>query len=480
MNDKTQTTAKFDFAYIADAPINPESPWDNDVLQRQELANHLTNLVKGAEDSPFVISVNGGWGSGKTFMLKRWRQQLINPKNKNGFGGKAIYFNAWEDDFHANPLVAIIGQLWKELKQDDWKEIINSLKKIIPTIACKKCLGFLGLDKTNLQSTAEQTVDEYLETRKKIDELKERLKTLAATVKKQTGMPLVFVVDELDRCRPTFAIELLERIKHVFGVPNIVFVFGINKTQLEESIHTIYGKTDAEDYLRKFFDINLNLPSGISPFYCQHLLKKYRVVEFINNSGVHERNKSWKETMESVYITMSEYMAFSLRETEQVIRMLFVVLTCREMQPNKEIYRQEGFIVVCFMFLRMRNYDLYEKFIQRKCLSNDVVNEMFKFIPDEAFVSSSVYSNHMILCVEIIAHVFYRFAESEERDKIVEELKIIKNGIRSHKYVHVSEKITRPELVKSLLNALDENSTYRDYYEIPPQRIAKLLEWGIY
>ena len=71
---------------------------------------------------------------------------------------------------------------------------------------------------------------------------------------------MVFIIDELDRCRPTFAIELLERVKHIFDVPNLVFAFGINRDELCSSLQSIYGNIDADVYLRRFFDMEFTLP----------------------------------------------------------------------------------------------------------------------------------------------------------------------------------------------------------------------------
>ena len=407
MNDKTQTTAKFDFAYIADAPINPESPWDNDVLQRQELANHLTNLVKGAEDSPFVISVNGGWGSGKTFMLKRWRQQLINSKDNDGFGGKAIYFNAWEDDFHANPLVAIIGQLWKELKQDDWKEIINSLKESMPEIVRKKCFDFFGLDKTDLQSTAEQTVDEYLGTRTKIDELKARLKMLADTVKEQTDMPLVFIVDELDRCRPTFAIELLERIKHVFDVPNIVFVFGINKKQLSKSIKSVYGEIDAVDYFNRFFDMDLILTQAESLKYFHYL--------FNNKSpDINELGRRVLDGDGKITSNMMNYMNLSLRQIQYFNKCLWIVFKNGELKESTSHGKLRATIYL--ILLKIKNPELYYKFITRNCFCKDVIDYFMEFIPEHVINDDSSEHNSIKNCIDYTVEEIYRFIRANSNE----------------------------------------------------------------
>ena len=168
-----------------------------------------------------------------------------------------MYFNAWEDDFQADPLTAIVGQLWKEIKKGDFAEIGESLKSLVGNLG-EKALGVVGGKKKDFQSTAERTVDDYLAVREKLDDFKKRLETLAAAVNEDTEFPLVFIVDELDRCKPTFAIEVLERVKHLFNAPNIAFVFGVNKTELQGSIQSAYGTINAEDYLRRFFDIGPN------------------------------------------------------------------------------------------------------------------------------------------------------------------------------------------------------------------------------
>lgn len=89
---------------LPESDVSPDHLWQDDALDRSEVAGSLTNLVKDQE-SPFVIGLHGGWGTGKTFLLRRWQVEL----DKAEF--KSIYFNAWEDDFCDDPLAAIIGQL---------------------------------------------------------------------------------------------------------------------------------------------------------------------------------------------------------------------------------------------------------------------------------------------------------------------------------------------------------------------------------
>ena len=89
---------------LSEPVVDSNNPWIDDLLDRQAIAKRLTNLV-ATQEPPLSISLHGQWGTGKTFMLKRWQ------KNLEGLGFKAIYFNAWEDDFCDDPLLAIIGQL---------------------------------------------------------------------------------------------------------------------------------------------------------------------------------------------------------------------------------------------------------------------------------------------------------------------------------------------------------------------------------
>ena len=90
-----------------------KAPWRDDRLGRKDMAPTLTRLVQSQHGRPFVLSLDGAWGTGKTFFLKRWYEDLQDQEFQ------AIYFNAWEDDFHQDPLVAIVGQLVKHWREND-------------------------------------------------------------------------------------------------------------------------------------------------------------------------------------------------------------------------------------------------------------------------------------------------------------------------------------------------------------------------
>lgn len=119
----------------AEIVIDLQNPFESCKLDRQKYAKVLTGLIDAYADG-FVLAINSEWGTGKTTFIKMWRQYLINKEFKT------IYFNAWENDFDSNPLVAIMSEL-KTLTGQDSSERFKSLlqkgavltKNILPAIA---------------------------------------------------------------------------------------------------------------------------------------------------------------------------------------------------------------------------------------------------------------------------------------------------------------------------------------------------------
>ena len=258
---------------LPEPEIQGDNPWADDALKRSDVAEKLTKLISEQSD-PFVISLHGHWGTGKTFLLKRWQKQL----DKDGF--QAIYFNAWEDDFCDDPFVAIIGQLSHFLKRKGIKGLADKIRKAAKPLLIQGALSagrnVSGMNPdVILEQFAEKTLAEYSRQVEKKNELKTALQKLSGKVKADTGHPLVFIIDELDRCRPTFAIELLERVKHIFDIPDMVFVFGVNREELCSSIRSVYGEIDADTYLQRFFDMEFLLPDIDSKAFCKLMIGRY-------------------------------------------------------------------------------------------------------------------------------------------------------------------------------------------------------------
>ena len=251
--------------------VDSSYPWADDLLGRREIGDWLTSLVANQEP-PLTISLHGQWGTGKTFLLKRWQCAL----EKDGY--RAIYFNAWEDDFSDDPLLAILGQLTYVFKGSRLQEIAERIfENAIPlglSNVSSVLRHFTGLtvEHDARIGTARNLLKKYREQRDVQDVLKKEIENLATEVYQDTNQPLIFIIDELDRCRPTFAIELLERVKHLFDVKHMAFVFGLNRDELSKSLSSIYGNINVDVYLRRFFDFEFNIPQIDSQEFTKHLM----------------------------------------------------------------------------------------------------------------------------------------------------------------------------------------------------------------
>ncbi|MBK8285027.1 MAG: hypothetical protein IPK97_09135 [Ahniella sp.] len=272
------------------------SPFQYDVLSRKKTADSLTELVKSSIDG-LVLSLHAPWGFGKTTFLSMWRKQL----HLDGF--RTLYFNAWESDFSDDALVALIGEFGlvvtefqRQLDPTEFplEEQIAKVKKIggklirraIPAAIRIASAGLLDTDDFLGKSLAEvgekfaeSEIQRFEESKRTMASFKSQIELVARefSALDQSGVsrPIVIIVDELDRCRPDYAIRVLECIKHLFSVEGIVFVVAIDRTQLSHSVSNQYGAgMDSEGY-RRLFDLELNLPEPTTEQFTDALFAQF-------------------------------------------------------------------------------------------------------------------------------------------------------------------------------------------------------------
>lgn len=243
---------------------NEKKPLDHLPVDSQQLVINSTRLMEiSGRESVFLL--DGSWGSGKTTLVKAWMKHLEGSKNTGKSAWKTIYIDAYQNDFNDDPLLAI-GEGILSLKGDEkklkdltktflsiWKWTRSITRPIIANtvpsgeLMNKVLDGLDGFLKERLQ-TNETFAD-------RIQKFRRALKSLA-----KDGKIVVFI-DELDRCRPTYAIEMLEKVKHIFSVNGVVFVLVANGEQLCASLRKVYGGTfNAKEYLQKNIDIPLPMP----------------------------------------------------------------------------------------------------------------------------------------------------------------------------------------------------------------------------
>lgn len=311
-----------------DLEIDIEEPFDNCQLGREKYANVLSSIVDNDKDG-FVLAIDGKWGTGKTTFVKMWRQKLEND------GHKTLYFNAWENDFVSEPMVGILGEMKTLTTKPAVKTFdkiltraANFSTKIIPALTkTAATLAGLGGVADAIEKVTEATTEAFSDEIKEYEDKKESLKSLKADlalfVKETCGdKPLVFIVDELDRCRPDYAVEVLEKIKHFFSVEGIVFVLSIDKEQLSNSIKGFYGSEsiDAKEYLRRFIDIEYQLPEPSYEDFSKYLYGYYKFSEFFEQHGRknHRELRFDSESFYKVVNTYCQHNKLSLRQMEKI------------------------------------------------------------------------------------------------------------------------------------------------------------------
>ena len=292
------------------AEIDLSNIWKDDALNRDRDASNLEALIAGQE-GPLTLCLDGAWGTGKTFFLRRFKSQW------EASGGKALYFNAWEDDNLDDPLIALIGQLWPLLKPSGMDGLVDNIKKCTIPLLKKIALNRVGVDGKDVSSSASNAFDEYADLQASRQQLKECLTEIADTIFNSSHRPLLFIVDELDRCRPSFSVALLERIKHLFPIRHIVFLVGVDREQVTASVRAVYGDIDAENYLHRFFDATLKLRQ-FSP--SQFIYATYGNLSSQDRSPTVNHILSTRFEFARKFCPLIQHFNLSLREVEVAMR----------------------------------------------------------------------------------------------------------------------------------------------------------------
>lgn len=243
-------------------------PWSDDTLGRRAIASRLDSFVVDvmASESPAVIALDGRFGTGKTFILERWMQE------KRQRGETVVYYNAWANDGDEDPLISLIELLDSD-DSTQMSKVLDVGRDALGEIAVGITRKFTGIDGKKL-------LDAVVTRRTSIARLRQYLAKLV--VSGETAKDgVTVVIDELDRCRPTFARDLLERIKHVLNVSGIVFVFGVDLAALGKTIRMAYGAIDAHQYLLRIFTFTLSMPSGAT--FLEDGLRPERMQRHLND-----------------------------------------------------------------------------------------------------------------------------------------------------------------------------------------------------
>lgn len=378
-----------------DIPI--EEPFRNDKFDRKIIAENFMKIFD-ADEEGIVLSIDSDWGTGKTTFIKMWQALVINDdRYKDEYD--SIYFNAWDNDYVEDPLIAILTEIRRREKSKDgqtnlapeiFKEIFTTpylIARRAADIAIKYGTGgSLGLNglKIKEDDTQEQILEklnkmgnEVLNRYTHASELRDEFKERLSLVKEKYNKKLIFFIDELDRCRPSFAIELLETIKHLFSVSGVVFVVSLDKQQLSHSVATIYGQNmDTDGYLRRFFDVDYKLPNA----------NKSKYMEIKNKITLNKYNNT--DYLEHFLDGFVRGYNLSLRDIDKMHKYIEIIMPLISEYKSSS---KKGFRLIIVSYLY--SYLIVLK-IKRSDLYNKIMNYDYKYDIDtyyESFELNDIY-----------------------------------------------------------------------------------------
>ena len=255
-----------------------------DVLNRKDFIDKLIQLVEGFADKKqgCCFGIDGAWGSGKTFVLEKFEEKLKEFQLEETAGDKyyVFHYDCWKYDYYEEPTIAIIAAMLDEIDRElslfskdvenAGKVAVETVRTTLKKIASELCKNKIGIDLVEVASEILDKTDK--EKVKDFDSLYGFKKALEETRKGMQEIAndktVVIVVDELDRCLPTYSIKVLERLHHIFnGLDNVIVIVSMDKSQLEHSIKAIYGEIDVDTYLRKFISFKVHLNNGVTLGY---------------------------------------------------------------------------------------------------------------------------------------------------------------------------------------------------------------------
>lgn len=327
--------------------------------------------------SNFSIAIDNDWGTGKTFFVKQ-AKMILDAYNEHSYDYElsnleriknvidikninlhlAVYYNAWENDNQKSPLLSLIYEIIKVAKIDTNKtDIFINKEKIIKDGLSAIVKHFSGIDIKELLKCVETEAKDIFKEIKGQKSIKEQVDNILNNLLLEHGERLVIFIDELDRCRPTFAVELLEQIKHYFDNDKITFVFSTNIKQLQYTIKKYYGEAfEAKRYLDKFFDLTISL-------------NEINVIEYFNFVNENSRGDMYDYVCKEI---AKEYN-FTLRDVIKFIQINKICIENLRKTKNEYLYFDEKiiryvltYVLPIMIGLKIKRYDQYEDFITGK------------------------------------------------------------------------------------------------------------------
>ncbi|RTR39869.1 hypothetical protein EKG38_03685 [Shewanella canadensis] len=377
----------YKFTWEDSVTLECGTEFSSDKLGRARYANFLTNFLVGEASKGYVLNLNSGWGTGKTYFLKRW-QDSINEWHPT------VYIDAWKQDFSNDPMLAVVSSIISQLRnqsQDNVEQKILDIgskvwgfcKQATPEVtkAVVKKLSGIDVDKVIDESEEDNLfeskdfadasgklvaaiIKDHSAKLKSIEDFKKAITAFISDTlsSSEKSNPTFIFIDELDRCRPSYAVEMLEVIKHFFDMPNVIFVVATDTEQLQHAVKAVYGNGfNANVYLGRFFQRRCTLQEQPRVDFIQNKLANLTEAQLGSLSEL-----VWPSIDNDIgylaYLigSITDVFSLPLRETEQLIDKVKAVIFTLE---TKKI----DILLLCsLMIIHDRYFDYYQNIMDEK------------------------------------------------------------------------------------------------------------------
>ncbi|MSU59071.1 MAG: hypothetical protein EXS35_13040 [Pedosphaera sp.] len=337
-------------------------------LERFLMVEH--DFVEGG----LVVALNAPFGAGKTTFLSMWKSDLDKRKEADPSIPKAIILNAWESDYCGDPLLSVVNALIKTVGADESaKEAAGRLREaakdvgwFVVGLANDLVSHWSGLDPVSAGELAEDKkkarqprvpdfVSLYEERTKALQKLRDALRGVFGG-----DSPKAFLfVDELDRCRPDYAINYLETIKHVFDVHGLVFVLAVDYDQLECSAKALFGgNLKFSDYFRKFAQRMVALPEPTKS-NLQNLANHY-VKYYLEREGKRISMMGHQEHRAENVIQFISALRMPPRQIQEVFRIIGHTVS-GDLERRGRLFWCIGVGVIMMSALKVAGHGMYRR-----------------------------------------------------------------------------------------------------------------------
>jgi hypothetical protein len=390
---------------------------ERDEFSRKPIAEKIITLLQSEIDiSPMLI--DGGWGTGKTEFCHK-SINLLKEQDTHHL----IYIDAFKADHADEPLMTVLAEVINVLPNDETKKSFTKkalpiLRYTLKTAAKAGVSHFLRQDVADvvdefdkeIQDVAGKVIDlsvmgllkDHIESEKSLTTLKDALKEIVQE------KPIAIFIDELDRCRPNFAVDMLEIIKHIFDTSAVSFVLITNTQQLRASINHCYGHSvDSQRYLDKFVKFSFVLPSECSSD--GHRFKNVSVEHYeklVRDSLVLKDTALEIESVSDFMADIIKVRDMSLREVETLIRHIEIYHTLASTPEQGGLDKQllfgytllklMGIVLFCF------NTQLSSSISRKRADAKELANYFGEnsLVP---IIEGALQASHLQLIITILA-----------------------------------------------------------------------------